>query len=81
MAVPQEIIDGWDSRISDEEKKEVYEVLLGQKEFGTFLMILKEKQMEAYKLAQAHPSEAAFYLGAGEIIDQVRADIVVIQSQ
>lgn len=69
------VLREWDLRTSEDRRREVYERLLESEEFGDFLKILRERQVESWRLAQVNPAEAAFYLGAAEVIDQVVEDI------
>jgi len=75
---PQEILDSWDWKTPREDRKEVYEVLMAQAEFGRFLQILKDEQIDAYKMASMNldkPEVMQYYHGAAGLVDRIRDDI------
>lgn len=75
MEQPSKVLKKWDARTSPEDRKEIYENLMGNPEFGRFLEVLKDFQQEAYAQALANPGEATFYLGSADMVNAVRTDI------
>lgn len=72
---PQSILDNWDYQIPEEDRKEIYEVLMGMPEFGRFLQVLKDCQNGAYRSAQADMEHSEFYLGQAAGVDVIIGDI------
>lgn len=78
---PQEILDKWDWQTPAEDRKEVYEVLLAIPEFGRFLTILRDQQVDAYKMASRNidkPEVMQYYHGAAGLVDHIRDDIAEV---
>ena len=75
---PFEKIENWQSYTSDERRREVFEVLLGIEEFGSFIDILKEYRDSSRLAAQADAyagRDSQFNLGQAAGIDGIIAEI------
>lgn len=77
MATPKQILDTWDFQSSAQQRKEVYEGLLGVDVFGDFLNLMKEYRESARKAAQyeENSDRMRYYLGSATAIDEIIDDI------
>lgn len=76
----QEYLDQWREPLDVQQRREIYEALLGVPEFTGFLRILKERQESAWQDAQgtaADDKAPAYDLGRASMIDEIRDDMVV----